>query len=72
MTRVRLCIAGLLPLLLCGCLEVEQHPRWVHGEYRGKPDNLPQHTHFHNDRLAWMAAIWNRNQLQNEYLRANP
>jgi hypothetical protein len=44
----------------------------VQGEIRGKPDNLPQAAHFHGDRLAWMAAIWNRNQMQNEYVRANP
>ncbi|MDB5773198.1 MAG: hypothetical protein JWM42_3572 [Burkholderia sp.] len=72
MTCARLCMTGLLPLLLCGCLEVEQHSRWVQGEIRGKPDNLPQAAHFHGDRLAWMAAIWNRNQMQNEYVRANP
>jgi hypothetical protein len=62
----------MLALLLCGCLEVDQHPPWVHGEYQGKQDNLPQQTHFHNDRLAWMAAIANRNHLQNEYGRAKP
>jgi hypothetical protein len=69
---IRLCAAALLPLLLSGCLEVEQHPKWVHGQYQGKPDNLPQQAYFHNDRLAWMAAITDRNYLQNEYLRSNP
>jgi hypothetical protein len=58
-----------LPLLLGGCLEVDQHPPWVHGQYNGKPDNLPFQVHFHNDRLAWAAAIADRNHLQNEYER---
>jgi hypothetical protein len=61
-------VSSTLPvLLLSGCLEVEQHPLWVHGEYDGKPDNLPHQVHFHNDRLAWSAAIADRNRLQNEY-----
>ena len=62
----------LLPLLLAGCLEVDQYPGWVHGEYAGKEDNRQFQTHFHNDRLAWSATILNRNQKQNEYNRANP
>ncbi|GAC1410045.1 MAG: hypothetical protein NVSMB6_10310 [Burkholderiaceae bacterium] len=61
-----------LPLALSGCLEVEQHPAWLQGQYNGKPDNLPQQTHFHGDRLAWNAAIANRNHLQNEYERTVP
>ena len=60
-------------LLIAGCsLEVEQHPPWIEGEYNNKPDNLPQHTYFHGDRLVWEAAIDNRNRLQNEYARTNP
>ena len=65
-------IGAALPLLLTGCLEVEQHPGWRNGEYDNKPDNLPQQVHFHNDRLAWNAAITNRNHLQNEYERTSP
>lgn len=61
-----------LPLLLTGCLEVDQHPEWIRGEYAGKVDNRHPQTHFHNDRLAWSAAVQNRNQKQNEYNRANP
>jgi hypothetical protein len=72
MSRIRWSIAGLLPLLLCGCLEIEQHPKWVNGEYAGKKDNLPYQVNFHNDRLAWTAAITNRNHLQNEYGRTMP
>jgi hypothetical protein len=60
----------LLPLLLTGCLEVEQHPGWMNGGYAGKPDQLPHQAYFKNDRLAWNAAITDRNHLQNEYLRA--
>jgi hypothetical protein len=72
MTRIRLLPAALLALLLCGCLEVDQHPPWVHGQYNGKPDNLPHQKNFHNDRLAWMAAITDRNYYQDEYKRSNP
>ena len=62
-----------LPLaLLAGCLEVDQHPNWVHGMYAGKKDDRPTHRLFHNDKLAWWGAISNRNMNQNEYNRANP
>jgi len=38
-----------LPLaLLAGCLEVDQHPNWVHGMYAGKKDDRPFLRHFHN------------------------
>ena len=63
----------VLPLLLlAGCLEVEQHPKWVDGQYNGKRDNLPAEVRFHNDKQAWSAAIASRNRLQNEYGRARP
>ena len=62
-----------LPLaLLAGCLEVDQHPNWVHGMYAGKKDDRPFLRRFHNDKLAWWGAISNRNMNQNEYNRANP
>lgn len=64
--------AALLPLLLTGCLEIDQYPVWRNGEYNNKPDDLPQKAYFHNDRLAWNAAITNRNHLQNEYERTHP
>ena len=67
------CIAiGLAAALLAGCLEVEQHPGWQRGQYAGKRDNLPAESYFHGDKLAWSAAISNRNQGQNEYNRSNP
>ncbi|TFW09753.1 hypothetical protein E4K72_04350 [Oxalobacteraceae bacterium OM1] len=69
MTLARLALLALLPLALAGCLEVEQHPVWRNGEYDGKPDQLPQQRNFHGDRLAWNAAISDRNQRQNEYNR---
>ncbi|WP_298234939.1 hypothetical protein [uncultured Azohydromonas sp.] len=59
-------------LLLTGCLEVEQYPAWREGHYNGKPDNLPQQLRFNGDRLAWNAAIDNRNRHQNEYARMRP
>jgi hypothetical protein len=61
-----------VPLLLAGCLEVNQHPRWVKGEYAGKTEQLPYQVHFHNDRMAWWAALSNRNLRQNEFNRSNP
>jgi len=62
-----------LPLtLLAGCLEVDQHPNWVHGMYAGKKDDRPSLRHFHNDKLSWWGTISNRNMNQNEYNRANP
>jgi hypothetical protein len=71
-TPFRIAALLALPLLLSACLEVEQHPAWKHGYYNGKPDNLAQQAHFHNDRLAWYAAINDRNRLQNEYNRMKP
>ena len=71
--KLHSCIALAVPLLLLtGCLEVEQHPPWLHGQYNGKPDNLPQQTRFHGDRLSWNAALTDRNHLQNEYERTVP
>ncbi len=60
------------PLLLAGCLEVDQHPEWLRGEYAGKEDHRHYQARFHNDRLAWSAAVQNRAMKQNEYNRANP
>jgi hypothetical protein len=57
-------------LLVAGCLEVEQHPGWMKGHYAGKPDELPYQKNFNGDRLSWNAAVTDRTQLQNEYLRA--
>jgi hypothetical protein len=66
-------LALCLPLtLLAGCLEVDQHPNWVHGMYAGKKDDRPFFRHFHNDKLSWWGTISNRNMNQNEYNRANP
>ena len=72
MKTLRLVAALALPLALAGCLEVNQHPGWVKGEYAGKKDPRHFQTLFHNDRLSWNAAIVNRNNQQNEYNRANP
>lgn len=65
-------IAVAATLLLAGCLEVEQHPVWRNGEYNGKKDDLHQQAWFHNDKLAWNAAIADRNHKQNEYRRTHP
>ena len=69
---IRLAAIVGLALHLVGCLEVEQHPHRKNGQYDGKPDNLAPQTHFHGDRLAWYAALANRNHLQNEYERTVP
>ena len=38
----------MVPLwVLTGCLEVEQHPNWVKGQYAGKKDNRPFGVHSH-------------------------
>ncbi len=65
-------LAVLLPLVLSGCLEVNQHPHWKNGQIAGKRDDRPFMRMFHGDRLSWLATISNRNQNQNEYNRANP
>jgi len=70
--KAKLVCAALLPLALCGCLEVRQHPAWIDGQYAGKHDDRQDHVKFHNDRFAWSAAISDRNNKQNEYNRANP
>ena len=71
--RARNCIgAAVLAMGLSGCLEVNQHPGWIDGQYAGKRDNRVAAVMFHNDRLAWNAAISDRAQRQNEYNRANP
>lgn len=66
MKRVAIVLGAVL---LAGCLEVNQDPPWRHGAYAGKPDSLPDQRYFHGDELAWMAAITNRNWLQDEYGR---
>jgi hypothetical protein len=68
----KVAIGAVLAMLLSGCLEVEQHPAWIDGQYAGKPDNRSSQASFHNDKMAWNAAISNRNQHQNEYNRSNP
>jgi len=69
MKPARIIAAALLALPLSACLEVEQHPPWLHGTYDGKADDMPSQRHYHGDRLAWNAAIDNRNRRQNEYNR---
>jgi hypothetical protein len=72
MKKMRLLALSLLPLLLSGCLEVNQRPPWIKGQYAGKPDNLAYQRLFHGDRLAWFAHVSDRNSHQNEYNRSNP
>ena len=69
---LKACALAAPLLLLTGCLEVDQHPPWIKGEYAGKPDDRHFQRRFHNDRLAWWATVENRNGKQNEYNRANP
>lgn len=81
-TWVLLCL--LLPLAGCGSadpgqppwrggwLEVAQHPAWRDGRYDGKADQRVHQARFHGDRLAWQAAVTDRNLQQDEYRRARP
>ena len=66
---IRAALGLALAALAAGCLEVEQHPPYVNGQYDGKPDNLPEQAYFHGDRFAWQAAALNRQEKQNEYNR---
>ena len=68
----RIAMLAALCCVLGGCLEAEQYPAWVKGEIADKRENLPYQVHFHNDKLAWSAAIQNRTLRQNEYNRALP
>lgn len=61
-----------LPVMLAGCLEVDQYPSWVKGQYAGKRDQQPYEQLFHRDRLSWWATLSNRALRQNEYNRAKP
>ena len=72
MRAAKLTVVLLLSTLLGGCLEVNQHPGWIRGQYAGKHDDRQFQRLFHNDKLSWNAAIVNRNNQQNEYNRANP
>ena len=72
MNSARTMLMILMALSLTACLEVDQHPPWLHGEYAGKKDDRHYQRRFHNDRLAWWATVENRNGKQNEYNRANP
>jgi hypothetical protein len=65
-------VAVVLAVMLSGCLEVNQHPGWIDGQYAGKRDNRSAQIKYHNDKLAWSAALNDRTQRQNEYNRANP
>jgi hypothetical protein len=72
MNALKYALAAAFAVMLAGCLEVEQYPGWANGKYAGKPDNRSAQVSFHNDKLAWDAAILDRLQYQNEYNRANP
>ncbi len=72
MNALRYAAAALMAMLLSGCLEVRQHPGWVDGAYAGKRDNRSAQVKYHNDKMAWSAAISDRTMNQNEYNRANP
>ncbi|MDB5900639.1 MAG: hypothetical protein JWP22_3857 [Ramlibacter sp.] len=69
MKAARLFLLAGACLLLAGCLEVEQHPPWRHGQYDGKADSLPQQRNYHGDRMAWTGTVINRNWHQDEYQR---
>ena len=72
MSAARLCALAAAVAMLSGCLEVRQEAAWVKGAFAGKRDNLPYQARFHNDKLAWAAAIQDRARNHNENLRARP
>ena len=72
MSALRHALAAGLLVLLSGCLEVKQHPGWIDGAYAGQVDNRASQVRFHNDKMAWSAAVSDRTMHQNEYNRANP
>ena len=63
MKPFRACLLLCICALTGGCLEVEQHPGWTHGEYAGKRDNLAGHARLTviegdiRDRAAVNAAM---------------
>ena len=65
-----LSVAGLLALSACG--ESPQIVDYKQGKYQGKADTRPwEAPAFKGDKLAWEAALRNRNQSQNEYKRVD-
>lgn len=70
--RAALLLLAAALLGLTGCLEVEQHPPWKHGQYDGKTEPRAHQAYFHGDRLAWNAALTDRTLLQDEYRRTQP
>ncbi|WP_426113266.1 hypothetical protein [Massilia sp. PWRC2] len=65
-------VIAALAVSLTGCIEVEQHPAYVDGQYAGKRDNRVADVSFHGDNAAWKKAIIERASTQNEYNRAHP
>ena len=68
--------AWVLPVLVmfaagvAGCGERPQVTVYRHGEYQGKPDDLPwQSAPFNGSRDHWEKTVDGRTQSQNEYLR---
>ena len=72
MNKRNLTLLAALACLLCGCLEVEQHPAYVDGAYAGKRDNRVADVTFKGDNAAWKKAVDERNRGQNEYNRVHP
>ena len=59
-----------LALGIAGCGETPQLTVYKHGEYKGKPDNLPwQSQPFNGNQRNWELAIDGRTKNQNEHGR---
>ncbi len=63
-------ILAMFGIALAGCGERPQVTVYKHGEYKGKPDNLPwQSPPFNGAKGDWERSIDGRTQAQNEYVR---
>jgi hypothetical protein len=59
-----------LALGIAGCVDTPEVTPYKHGEYKGKPDNLPwQSQPFNGNQHNWDLAIDGRTKNQNEYGR---
>jgi hypothetical protein len=60
----------LLACALAGCGEYKQSVAYTDGEYQGKTDQRHwDNDRFKHDKAAWVSAVTERVQRQNEYKR---
>ncbi|MGA9394227.1 MAG: hypothetical protein WBV56_02695 [Azonexus sp.] len=65
-------VAALLAIGLSACGERPQVVQYRQGTYSGKPDTPPwDNARFGGNKQAWVDAVNNRAQSQNEYKSVN-